>query len=88
MIEKRSNLRLSCPHCGAFARVRKSQQLTPVYRESLLECQNVECGWRGKLSMEMTHTLTPSHNPNPEVRLPVSQRVRELLLPQLIPESG
>lgn len=88
MTQRRSNLRLSCPHCGDFARVRKSQQLTPIYRESLVECQNVECGWRGKLSLEMTQTLTPSQRPNPEIRLPVAPRLKGILLQQLELETG
>lgn len=76
---KRSNPRLNCPHCGEFARVRTSQQLTPVYRESLLECQNPECNWRGKLSQEVTHTLSPSARPNPEVRLPDAPRAHRAI---------
>lgn len=88
MTEKRSNLRLTCPHCGAFARVRRSEQLTPIYREAVLECQNSECGWRGKLALEVTRTLTPSLAPNPEVQLPVPQRLYNVLAEQLIPEHG
>lgn len=79
---------MSCPHCGEFARVRKSQQLTPIYREALLECQNAKCGWRGKLSLEMTQTLTPSMCPNPEIRLPIAPRLRDRLLAQLEPQAG
>lgn len=88
MAQRRSNLRLSCPHCGEFARVRKSQMLTPIYREALVECQSAECGWRGTLSLEMTKTLTPSQQPNPEIRLPVASRLRKALLAQLTPETG
>ncbi|MCM2973464.1 MULTISPECIES: ogr/Delta-like zinc finger family protein [Larsenimonas] len=82
-MDRKSNLRLSCPHCGAFARIRKSQQMTPVYREAVVECQNADCGWRGKLALELTQTLTFSLHPNPEINLPMSPKLRERLLKQL-----
>ncbi|WP_168169309.1 ogr/Delta-like zinc finger family protein [Kushneria phosphatilytica] len=83
-MERRNNMRLSCPHCGEFARIRKSQQLTPVYREATVECQNPDCGWRGKMALEMTQTLTFSQQPNPEIRLPMSPRLRDSIRDQLM----
>ncbi|WP_350355176.1 ogr/Delta-like zinc finger family protein [Larsenimonas rhizosphaerae] len=82
-MDRKSNLRLSCPHCGAFARIRKSQQLTPIYREAVVECQNPDCGWRGKLALELTQTLTFSLHPNPDIRLPMAPKLKERMLKQL-----
>lgn len=80
--------RSRCPHCGGVARIRYSAQITPVYREGAIECQNIECGWRGKFSYSYTDTLTPSLCPNPDVKLPITPRVRQSLLAQLLPETS
>lgn len=80
MTQQRNKLRLSCPHCGAFARIRSSEEMTPIYREAVVECQNGECGWRGNLRLEMTQTLSPSLKPNPNIRLPLSPGLREQLV--------
>ncbi|WP_158700894.1 ogr/Delta-like zinc finger family protein [Phytohalomonas tamaricis] len=82
-MERKTSLRLSCPHCDAFARVRKSQQLTPLYREAVVECQNPDCGWRGKLALEMTQTLTFSQSPNPDISLPLAPRLRNTFMQQM-----
>ncbi|WP_185696410.1 ogr/Delta-like zinc finger family protein [Halomonas sp. YLB-10] len=81
-IQHQNKHRIPCPHCGNTARIRKSQGLTPVYREAVIECRNEDCGWRGKLSIEITHTIAPSDIPNPTVRLPLVPRLRELALAQ------
>ena len=75
-----NNPRLTCPHCGGFARIRRSKGLTPTCREGVLECQDAECGWRGNVAFEIFQTLSPSLKPNPEVRLPLSPGLREQLL--------
>lgn len=70
-----SKHRMPCPHCGQNMRIRKSQGLTPVYREAVVECRNVECGFRGKAVFEVTNTLTPSDIPNVTVDLPFAPRL-------------
>ncbi|MGP5308071.1 ogr/Delta-like zinc finger family protein [Vreelandella alkaliphila] len=65
-----SKHRLPCPHCSQNLRIRKSQGLTPVYREAVVECRNDDCGFRGKARFEVCNTLTPSDIPNPMVDLP------------------
>ena len=86
---RRQLVRLTCPHCGSHLAIRTSTGITPVYREAYVHCTNVdECGWRGKLAMEMTTTLCPSQCPNPEVNLPLSQHLRAALLEQLLPEAN
>lgn len=62
--------------------------MTPIYKRSLLECQNAACGWRGTMHQEIAQTVTPSLQPNPEVKLPVERRIRELLQAQLQLEPG
>lgn len=86
--QKPKRLWPSCPHCEGPARIRKSESLTPIYRNALLECQNGDCGWRGSLSLEITQTLTPSRSPNPEIDLPVSPQTRSVMLQQLAHETG
>ena len=80
--------RLPCPHCGVNARIRKSQGLTPVYREAVIECRNENCGWRGKVSIEITHTIAPSDIPNPTVSIPLVPRLRELVSAQAAPATA
>lgn len=74
-----SKHRMPCPHCGHNMRVRKSQALTPVYREGEVECRNVECGFRGKAGFEILSTLAPSDIPNPNVDLPFAPRLLRLI---------
>lgn len=78
-----TNMRLSCPHCGHRARIRTSEQVSPTYRQGILECQDIACGWRGKLALSIVETYTPAARPNPRIHLPLSpttqRRMRELL---------
>lgn len=83
MSQRVSKSRNVCPHCREFARVRYSEQITPLYREGVIECQNPECGWRGTFSLEFTATLTPSQRPDTDVQLPLKASVRRALLAQL-----
>lgn len=72
-----NKLRLKCPHCGHRARVRHSRELSSLYREGIVECQNIaECGWRGRVSVAYEAELTPSVAPNPEIALPRSSYIR------------
>ena len=73
---KTGKLRVSCPHCKQAARIRHSRELSDVYRDGIIECQNItECGWRGRFGFEFLATLTPSAEPNPEIDLPQSDYV-------------
>ncbi|MDN7131751.1 ogr/Delta-like zinc finger family protein [Halomonas sp. MC140] len=71
--------RIPCPHCGQNLRIRKSQGLTPVYREAVVECRNDDCGFRGKAGIEVTNTLTPSDTPNPMIDLPFVPRMQRAM---------
>jgi hypothetical protein len=75
-IAGRQCLRLICPHCNSAARIRHSRSLSPLYRDGIIECQNVvTCGWRGRFGIEYLATLTPSAKPSETVSLPVSPYV-------------
>ena len=64
--------KLSCPHCQHGLRVRNSISNHPLFRVYYLQCTNVGCGWTARSQMEITHTMSPSANPNPEIQLPLA----------------
>ncbi|MFS1526251.1 ogr/Delta-like zinc finger family protein [Microbulbifer sp. 2304DJ12-6] len=66
---------LCCPHCGAKARARTSQQITPLYREIYFQCTDVECGHTYVAALSVLHSLSLSAKPNPEVNIPLSPRI-------------
>ena len=77
-----SKHRIPCPHCDQNLRIRKSQGLTPLYREAIAECRNDDCGFRAKARIELCNTLTPSDMPNPAIDLPfapslISQAIKQ-----------
>jgi hypothetical protein len=65
-------LAIDCPHCGERARVRSSRKLTSLVRAASLQCSNVECGHTFGAQFHITHTIAPSHLPNPDVVLPIA----------------
>jgi hypothetical protein len=70
---------MACPHCGGRTRIRSSEGITPTYRNALLECLDADCGWRGKLDIVITTTITPSLQPDPRIRVPLSPAVAKRL---------
>lgn len=86
MKKQRNLIRLACPHCGGYLRIRSSETVNAVSRTATVHCTSDECGFRGGMVMHMTHTLTPSMTPAPGVRLPLSPRVRDYVLAQVMPE--
>ena len=69
-------MRLKCPHCDAWARVRSSQRLNRCTTELFLQCMNLECGHTFAASVQASRTLSPSAMPNPSVTLPFSPHVK------------
>lgn len=65
-------LSIDCPHCGERARVRSSRKLTTLVRAASLQCSNIECGHTFGAQFHITHTIAPSHTPNPDVVLPIA----------------
>jgi Ogr/Delta-like zinc finger len=69
-------MRMRCPHCKDYARVRSSEEITSISRESYFSCTNTECGHTFVAITEIHRTLSPSAIPDPAVRLPRSAHVR------------
>ncbi len=63
---------IACPHCKSNARVRTSRGITSTYRQMSLECGNVECGHTFGAELTITHTISPSACPDPEVHLRIA----------------
>ncbi|NNC24236.1 ogr/Delta-like zinc finger family protein [Salinisphaera sp. USBA-960] len=73
---------IPCPHCGGPTRIRKSEAVSNITREGVIECRNVECLWRGKYVFSMTHTLSPALAPDTSVRIPLSPQIAKRLNPE------
>lgn len=58
----KSHMRNKCPECGAYARIRKSEQMDSrgLYKVGTLDCTDPECGWRGAFDFTITRTLVAS----------------------------
>lgn len=64
--------KLRCPHCDHGLRVRTSVALHPLLRSTYLQCTNVNCGATYRGQMEITHAMSPSGCPNPNIDLPIA----------------
>lgn len=61
---------LLCPHCTANnLRIRSSNQKHPLLKTIFLQCPNIYCGFTCSGNIEITHEISPSAAPNPEVNL-------------------
>ena len=61
---------LLCPHCTATnLRIRSSNQKHPLLKTIFLQCPNIYCGFTCSGNIEITHEISPSALPNPEVKL-------------------
>lgn len=69
---KRYGGRVPCPHCGEAAKTRSSRGISATYRETHLQCQNLDCGWIGVASVIIERTIVQSANPNPRIVLPIA----------------
>jgi hypothetical protein len=63
---------INCPHCGSTSRVRTSRPLTSLVRTANLQCTNLDCGHTFAAQLAITHTISPSRLPNPDVVLPIA----------------
>lgn len=82
--------RILCPHCGTKARIAKSIQLAPTYKEYTCQCTNPECGYVWVAGMTPVRALSPSARPDPEVDrvIPVSPHIRRPAPAQPKPEDS
>ncbi|QEM80191.1 ogr/Delta-like zinc finger family protein [Halomonas binhaiensis] len=76
-------MRITCPHCQSRTITRSSRRPVPVFIEAYAQCINPDCGWAGKLQVEVVLTTSPSRCPNPEVAIALEPRSRQVLLDQL-----
>lgn len=67
-----SMYKIRCPHCGHAIRVRNSIGMHPLFRSMYLQCTNVNCGATYRGQLEITHTMSPSACPNPDIHLPLA----------------
>ncbi|MCV6588301.1 MAG: ogr/Delta-like zinc finger family protein [Marinobacterium sp.] len=64
--------RNKCPHCGHAMQIRNSNSEHPLMRAMYLQCTNIICGATFRGNLELTHTLSPSASPNPDINLPLA----------------
>lgn len=62
--------RRQCPDCGASLVKRSSTSKHPLLSRTFLICRNPVCGATFLGIDEITHRLSPSSQPNPDVTLP------------------
>lgn len=62
--------RRRCPDCGASLVKRSSTSKHPLLSRTFLICRNPVCGATFLGIDEITHRLSPSSQPNPDVTLP------------------
>jgi predicted RNA-binding Zn-ribbon protein involved in translation (DUF1610 family) len=67
---------IPCPHCGSRAIVRSSEQITELYRELRLSCDNFDCRHTFVASLSVIRTIHPSAIPNPAIVIPTKLRER------------
>lgn len=60
---------IKCPHCRKAARVRTSREVTPTYRQLHIQCGNADCGHTFGAELTITHTISPSACPDPDLHL-------------------
>ena len=60
---------IDCPHCGAPASVRTSRPLTKLVRQIYLACSQLSCGHTFAAQLEITHSISPSACPDPDIHL-------------------
>jgi hypothetical protein len=73
---------MRCPHCRQPSWIRKSEEMTTLFREVTYTCSNTDCGHVFVCSLEVARTLSPSAIPDPEIHIPLSPHVnrRQLAL--------
>lgn len=70
-----------CPDCGSALIKRASKMQHPLMAKTYLICKNAVCGATFTGVDEITHRLSPSSRPNPDVQLPfASNHARRAVL--------
>lgn len=67
---------IPCPHCGSVMRIYGSRLLTATYRQLHMQCTNVVCSASYRADLTLTHIISPSGVPNPNVTLATASATR------------
>lgn len=59
----------SCPHCSAKMKMTASKLEASLFRVAYFQCTNVFCGFTARGEFAITHQVSPSNMPNPDVNL-------------------
>ena len=51
-------MRWTCPDCGESCRIRSSKQPVKDLRFVFLQCNDIQCGWRGKGTFEIVESYS------------------------------
>lgn len=62
-----------CPECNGALRIRDGWSKHELLHFEYVKCQNTECGAVYRVQREFTHIVSPSGQPNPNVKLPRAQ---------------
>ncbi|MGJ8526885.1 hypothetical protein LMG33818_002648 [Halomonadaceae bacterium LMG 33818] len=76
--DRNNRLRMACPFCGGFFRIRTSHKVSSTTIRAMGECQ--ECTYRGHLDISHVSIAFPSDHPDAmkaAVYLPVTDYVKE-----------
>ena len=80
-----SRPQMLCPHCqAANLKIRSSEPKHPFLKVIWLQCPNHFCGFTCGGNIEITHTVSPSAMPNPDVQLPTLKQIQELKSAEVI----
>lgn len=58
-----------CPHCNAKLKQVNSKQEHSLFRIAYFNCENHFCGFTARGEFSITHQISPSAIPNPNVNL-------------------
>lgn len=74
-----SRPQILCPHCQLVnLKIRSSEQKHSLLKVINLQCPNLFCGFSCGGNIEITHTISPSASPNPNIALLTLKEIMEL----------
>lgn len=68
-LRRAARVTISCPHCGGPTAIRNSKTHDRLYRQIYYGCLDFECGHTFSADLLITHTISPSACPDPDVKL-------------------
>lgn len=71
----RNYVRIFCPDCGEICRMRTSAEIDPLLKRAYVQCQDLECGYRGVIHIEHIARLAVTGNEKDE-RIPYSESIK------------